>query len=790
MATDLQGGFRLGEWLVEPQQARVTGPTGPHSLTPDQLALLTDLAQRYGELQNRRELRERVWPGESGTDVRLRDTVRALRELFGGSAQDQRYIANVARTGLILVANVEPLVPPVVVDAVPAPSATKPARPASEGTSSPEATGVISFQSLFAELRRRKVIRATGAYLVGMWLVLQVAETTFEPLHLPEWWLTALTILAVVGLPIVAVLAWAYEITPQGLMVDRGHGRGLRLVRKRVAIAPVVVAGVALMAIVTGYAWWLSIDRTAPAVAGEFDPSPQSIAVLSFADMSPSGESGYLGDGLSEELSSDLAKLPGMRVAARTSAFAFKGVDLDVREIGRELGVRYVLEGSVRRDGDRVRVTAQLIDAKTGFHAWTESYDRPWEDLISIQQGISGAIARQLQAVITPEEAKQLRGSTTLNPRAYDFYLAGLSRMRQAGSLSAIDEAEGLFRRSLEEDPQFARAQAGLCQVAIARYDKTGATDEIQVAETNCRKALEGDPTLKETELALGRLYLVSGRYEQAEALYRSLLRRAPRDADVHIGLGRTLARLQRPEDAEKSFREAIAVEPGYWLTYNALGGFLIEIGRQREAAEAYQKVTQLAPSNPTGYNNMGAALLSAGDLEASARAFEKSKSIEPSRAAYSNLGTLYYYMGRFDDAVEMYSKAIELAPEDYRLWGGKGDANWYRPDGRAAARADYTRATLMAEKALAVNAADPEAWAQIGYYYGRLGDEDRAKRYMARGLELGPDDSFVTYLAAISAADRGDRAEAKRLIDLAISQGFSKTLAKPDPALQGIPIT
>lgn len=214
--TDLQGGFRLGEWLVEPQEARVTGPSGAHALTGDQLRLLMELARRPGELQNRRELREHVWPGETGTDARLRDAVRGLRELLGGSAQDQRYIANVARTGL-------------------------------------------------------------------------------------------------------------------------------RLPRRRIAVAPAIVAGVALMAVVTGYAWWRSIDRTAQADAADFDPSPQSIAVLSFADMSPSGESAYIGDGLSEELSSDLARLPGLRVAARTSTFAYKGVDLDIRKIGRELGVRYVL---------------------------------------------------------------------------------------------------------------------------------------------------------------------------------------------------------------------------------------------------------------------------------------------------------------------------------------------------------------------------------------------------------------------------------------------------------------
>jgi len=136
-----------------------------------------------------------------------------------------------------------------------------------------------------------------------------------------------------------------------------------------------------------------------------------------------------------------------------------------------------------------------------------------------------------------------------------------------------------------------------------------------------------------------------------------------------------------------------------------------------------------------------------------------------------------------------MYSQAIELAPEDFRLWGGRADAKWYLPRARDAALVDYRRAVILAEKSLAVDATDPETWAQLGYYYGRLGDEERAGRYLARGLEVGRDAPFVLYIAAVAAADRGDTAEAKRLIDLAIANGFSKSLAQPDPALKGIPI-
>ena len=392
--------------------------------------------------------------------------------------------------------------------------------------------------------------------------------------------------------------------------------------------------------------------------------------------------------------------------------------------------------------------------------------------------------------MLTREVAQQIRASSTTNPRAYDFYLAGVSQLRKGSAISNIDAAEDLFRRALEEDPGFARAQAGMCEIAIARFDATNATDQVYAAESACRQALETDPSLKETELALGRLYIASGRPEQAEAVYRSLLRRSPRDALVHIGLGRALAKSNRPDEAERSFREAIAVEPGFGQAYNALGAFLFEVARNREAAEAFRRVTELAPGNPTAYNNLGGALLAAGDLQQSATAFERSIQIEPSRGAYSNLGTLYYYLGRFDEAVAAYTKAIALAPEDHRLWGGRGDSRWYLPKGRPAARDDYRRAALLAEKALAVDASDAEAWALLGYFHGRLDDQDRSRRDLARALELGPDLPFVAYCAALAAADRGDRPEAERLIRQAIDNGFARELLRPDPALKGIPIT
>ena len=781
-AADLQGQLRLGECLIEPRDSRITGPPGTFVLAPEHFALLACLVKHHGEAVSRFHLRQCAWPDGGGSDQALRAGIRALREALGGSVRDRRYIVNVGRDGFALVAHFE-LLPP---EAAAAPGVPLEAPPAAGRRS---LGGRL--HAFAGELRRRSVLKVASAYCIGMWLALQVAEIMFESLYMPSWWMTALAILAILGLPIVAVLAWSYEITPGGIVLDDALAGRIQLPRARRAVAPALVTGVTLMATVTGYAWWRAIDThsTQASETGRLEPSAQSIAVLPFVDMSPDGSAGYLGDGLSEELSSDLAKLPGLRVAARTSAFAFKGRDVDVRTIGSQLGVRFVLEGSVRREQERLRVTAQLIDAATGFHAWTESYDRPWDDLIGIQQEISGAIARKLRAVLTPELEQQLQSVPTDNPRAYDFYLAGLSALRQSGALSQLDEAEDQFRKALGADPGFARAQAGLCRVAILKYERTGATEHVHQAEAACRAALDADPNLKETELALGRLYLASGRHEQAEAVYRSLLRRSPRDAEVRIGLGRALVRSKRTEEAEQSFREAVVVEPGYWQSYNALGSFLFSAGRSAEAAEAYTHVTELAPGNPTGFNNLGAALLGAGQLAAAAQAFEQSNRIEPSRSAYGNLGTVYYYLGRLNESEAMFGKALELAPEDYQLWFGRADARWYLPQRRELALEDYRRAAALAERMLAVDATDAETWAILGYVYGRLDDSERSARHVARALEMAPESPYVNYFAALAAADRGDRERATRLAGRAIELGHSQVLIAADPALKGIRI-
>ncbi len=644
---------------------------------------------------------------------------------------------------------------------------------------------VARLQALAFELRRRSVFKVAGVYLVGIWIVLQVAEVTFEPLHFPDWWMTALTIVAVLGLPIAVVLAWTYEITANGIVIDPGGTGALKLPRARRAIAPAVLIAVVLMAGVTGYAWWQTLTLQPPE-APPVPPGPPSIAVLPLVDMSLSGGIANLGDGLAEALSARLAQIPGLRVAARTSAFEFKGRNMDVRRIGQSLGVRHVLEGSVRREGDSLHVTVQLIDAANGYHVWTGSYDRGWRDLVAIQNDIALSITEALRVVLAPEQRAAAVSSTAPDVRAFDPYLAGLAMLRQSGDLSWIRKAEQSFQTAAAIDPAFARAHAALCRVGVMLYDRTRDPAEFARAEASCGRALELDPTLVETEKGLAALYLAGGRLADAEAVYRGLVVRYPGDADGPMGLGRVQAKAGRIDDAERNLRAAIRTEPAYWRTYNALGVFLFERGKVDEAVDDFRKVTELVPGSATAQNNLGAALQMTGDLDAAGDAFRRSIAIEPSRGGYSNLGTVYYYMGQFAEAAESYRQATEIASQDHTLWGNLGDATWQIPGRQAEALGHYHHAIEHARRELATGGGGL-LMAQLAYYCQRVGDLPCADRYLAQALPADDDSPWVAYYAALVMALRGDAAAAERYAADAVHRGYPTFLVAADPVLQPV---
>jgi len=712
-------GYQVDDLLIDLGQRRVTRAGNDIPLPHLSFELLVALARAAPDVVTFDQLTERVWPGLVITPETISQRVKLVRDALGDNPQAPRYIAGVRGSGYRMAASVRPLQ-----DRRRSPASASPVLPYwinSAEADQPASADTPRVAGVASEPSTSKPVDASG----------------------------------VAAGP--RALGWAGGIVVTALLLAAPWAVNHYLRAPK----PAASAATPRLAVVQ---------------------PPRTIAVLPLVDMSPAGGNAYLGDGLAQELSARLARIRGVRVAARTSAFAFKDRQADVRTIAQTLGVRHVLEGSVRREGDHLRVTAQLIDAASGYDVWTQTYDRTWQDLLVIEDDLARSIIGALQVVLSDELAQRVTQSPTTHLVAFDLYLAGLAKLHGPAGATQLEEAEQRFRQALAEDPQFALAYAGLCQRYDMGYDQTRDTALVAQAEAACSQALKLDNSLREVSAALGHLYLVSGRNAQAEAIFRGVVRADPNDADGYVGLGEALDGQQRTADAERAFRQGIDVEPTYWGAQTALGNFLFRHGRSGAAVTIYQRVTELLPASPLAFNNLGAAREMTGDFPGAAAAFERSLALEPTRSAYSNLGTVYYFLARYADAARMFSRATEIAAEDHRVWGNLADALWQIDSERGQAQADYRRAMALAQRSLEVNPRDAVTWIQLAYYSARSGDQDRAQRYASRALAIGSDDVFVHYYAALIALERRDSTTALKSLDRAVRLGYPAQLVRAAP--------
>jgi TolB-like protein len=385
--------------------------------------------------------------------------------------------------------------------------------------------------SFWAELRRRSVFRVAGVYAVVGWLLAQAAALAEDAVGLPAWFDGAVVTLIVLGLPLALVLAWAFELTPEGVRRAAPATEGAPA--PGLGTADVVI--VAAIALVAGAAVVQTFVRPAAVVetAAAADARP-SIAVLPFADMSPEGDQEYFSDGLSEELLNQLAQLEGLRVIGRTSSFAFKGQNTDLRAIGEALDVATILEGSVRKDRDRLRITAQLIDASNGAHLWSRTYERELDDVFAIQDDISRAVAEALRVTLGVA-AQRPRVAGTDSVEAYDAYLRGKALGRDGVGGTSGDPVESIrqLERAVEIDPEFAAAWAELSAsfgiVALSAASQELQAQGIAGMERAALRAVEVAPDAWESHAAVGLLRIAQRRWLEADAAYA----RARRLADA-----------------------------------------------------------------------------------------------------------------------------------------------------------------------------------------------------------------------------------------------------------------
>jgi TolB-like protein len=477
---------------------------------------------------------------------------------------------------------------------------------------------------ILAELKRRNVIRVAGLYGVVGWLLAQAASLLESALALPAWFDAVVVSLLLIGLPLALIFSWAFEITAEGLKrtaeVPEDTSIAPRTGRKLdIALIGAVVVLIAVIAadrVIGPTAPGATAETTASVNAStgaDAIESDNSIAVLPFADMSSEKDQEYFSDGISEELLNVLAQVKGLRVAGRTSSFAFKGQNRDLREIGEILNVGHILEGSIRKAGNKVRITAQLIKATDGYHQWSNTYDRDLTDIFAVQDEIAGAIVKEMSVALPAlaQASDEMKPVARANVGAYDAFLLAREKMTQVGSKAAYEEAVELLDHAIAEDPHYAPALAWRSYAGVMLSDVPGGVGDLPVADTLAEvkeyadRAIAEDPKSPEALFALGSYYgqlawvedtnhldKTIGTLRQAVAL-RPNFPQAQNDLAFFLDAGGDKA------EALEIVEDVLANDPGLRdanVTYLA---YLTQIGRYEDAEAALARWARIRPDIP-----------------------------------------------------------------------------------------------------------------------------------------------------------------------------------------------
>jgi len=633
------------------------------------------------------------------------------------------------------------------------------------------------FARTLGELRRRHVFRVVGIYAIATWGVLQVADIVLPALMFPPWVMSALVILAIIGFPAAALLAWIYDITPEGVVrtPDRPDGGAAPLMGwnwRWVDFAIIAALLAVLLFVLAG-----KLDLARPG------QPERSIAVLPFTDLSPEQDTGYFCDGMAEAILDALAPLSGLQVAARTSSFAFRDSDTDVRELARALGVGTLLEGSVRKDGNRIRITARLVDGITGHQLWSETYDRMLEDVFAVQDSISRAIVDVLRVRVLDEG--RLVEAPTGNQRAYEEYLRGRDQLRNGNTVDDYQRAIDRFELALALDTSFGLARAGICTAYWQQYELVGNSELADQAIAACRAA-EARSDRAETLVALGNVYRETGRVADSRDLFTRALDAEPNNASAHAGLAQSL-RMDGDPAAEYHLRRAIELDPAYWRHHFALARVVYEQGRVDETIGELHQAIRLAPDNPLPYVSLGAIHYYEGDYLRAAEINRQSLERNPTPRAYSNAGSYYFYAGEYAQAEAMYRRALELfSPGDFRWHGFLAESLEMQPGADPQEISDQYRTAIgLGYERLEVNPADLEARSLVASYLARTGRRGEARAELER-LEQAGELGMLAHRAAgfgYLALGLDDRAVDQ--FEAAVATGLPVRILADDPRLQ-----
>jgi TolB-like protein/Tfp pilus assembly protein PilF len=634
----------------------------------------------------------------------------------------------------------------------------------------------------FEEIKRRKVYRVAVAYAVVAGGAIQLASAVFPAWDLPAWTLRLVIVLLLIGFPISLILAWAFDVTPEGIRATPSAPAAPRRRRN-------VVALVAVGVIVSAAAGFFLLPR---ASARRID---KSIAVLPFENFSDDKENAYFADGIQDDILTNLSKIGDLKVISRTSVMPYRGAEKNVREIGKALGVSAILEGSVRKSGNRVRVNVQLINAANDEHIWSDVYDRDLTDVFAIQTDLAKKIADELHAKLSPTEKEQMTRKPTENGEAYLAFVQAHNFQREVEDLAKLKQAEQLYERALQLDPNFALAAASCSQLESWIYHSYEPTAERrEKSRSLANRALQLQPDLPEGHLALGfSIYYVERDYDRALVELAIAQKGLPNEAEVYLSIGAIKRRQGKWDESNANLAKAVSLSPNEtWPIQNLVLNYQMQ-RRFDDANKLIDRALKLAPESLSLWSIKAQLEISEkGTFEIAERGVQKLSSAPMDENMRNHFGS---ELAQTRLLQRRYAQALKLA-EDLKdevlakdlealmgKYGVMGIAKTLLGD-KAGAREALLKAKGFAEKWLSEAPNEAKRHGRLAEALAWLGEKDAAIAEAKRATELLPEsvDAFEGPACTQTLAEIymivGEHDKAVEILDGLLSRPTQVTIA------------
>ena len=633
--------------------------------------------------------------------------------------------------------------------------------------------------NFFAELKRRNVYKVAVAYAVVSWLLIQVATQVFPFFEIPNWAVRLVVLLLILGFPVAVILSWAFEITPEGIKreseIDPNESitahTGRKIIGLTIVLA-VIASGLLAFQLLRSKAGTSQREvssgeakeearpvRGESSTAAESSPVPEkSIAVLPFDNLSDDKSNAYFAEGIQDEILTRLSKIAALKVISRTSTQKYKSTPDNLREVGKQLGVATLLEGSVQKISNAVHINVQLIRAATDEHVWAESYNRKLDDVFGVEGEVASAIADQLNTKLSGTEKKAVTDKPTQNTAAYDAYLRGLAIEHNDYSYDAFGQAARAYVQAIQLDPKFAIAWARLCVIrsflyfnGVAPIENTA--DSVKEAAD---RAMALAPEAGESWIAVGAYrYRVQRDFQAAFAAYQEALKRLPNNSFVYQYLGIVQRRLGQWQEAEVNYKKALELDPRDVGLLNDMGNeFYFYLRRFDDGYAMLDRALQIAPDSASARANEVDLLQAQGRLEEADHELARIPEDATDYWVVSARGNQALYKRQYDEAAKVFERKINSRPADQP------------PD--------------FFDKSFLVN---------LGYCYEWMGNSEEARKVFTRAVqaikptpqtEVLPDANGTPTILALAYAGLGDKEKALAQAQQALKDYASDAVFKP----------